>query len=141
MEIQGPATVVPAPSFGRQLRTFVSVLLVSVALVAVLSVLTNRMAARWDMWYYRDMATHGLSGNLRLATPFAYRPVVPLTIYAISHTLHTDPETTFHAATHVIAVALLVMAFYWTRSFGASERAAWCAMLALSLNYVVVRYP
>jgi hypothetical protein len=141
MGIQGPSTAAPAPSFGRQVVTFVSVLLVSVSLVAALSVLTNRMAARWDMWYYRDMATNGLSGNLHLATPFAYRPVVPLTIYAISHILNTDPEITFHAATHVIAVVLLVLAFYWTRSFGASERAAWCAMLALALNYVVVRYP
>ena len=124
-----------------RLRVFVSVLLAAVCLVAALSVLTNRMAARWDMWYYRDMATNGLAGNLHLATPFAYRPIVPLTIYGISHTLHTDPETTFHAATHVIAVILLVLAFYWTRSFGASELAAWCGMLALALNYVMVRYP
>ena len=120
---------------------FLSVFLAAVALVAALSVLTNRMAARWDMWYYLDMATNGLRGNHHLATPFAFRPIVPLTIYAISHTLHTDPETTFHVATHIIAVVLLVLAFYWTRSFGASERAAWCGMLALGLNYVMVRYP
>src|ERR1035437_4329659 len=131
----------PAPASGRKTRVFISVFLAAVSLVAALSLLTNRMAARWDMWYYRDMAINGLAGNHRLATPFAYRPVVPLTIFVISHGLHTDPETTFHAATHVVAVILLVLAFYWTRSFGGSELAAWCGMLALALNFVMVRYP
>jgi hypothetical protein len=93
------------------------------------------------MTYYLDMATNGLSGNRHLATPFAYRPVVPLTIFAISHTLHTDPEMTFHAATHVIAVILLVLAYYFIRSFGGSDLAAWCGMLSLALNFVMVRYP
>jgi hypothetical protein len=125
----------------RQVRVFVTILLAAVALVAVLSALTNRMAARWDMWYYRDMATHGLSGNPHLATPFAYRPVVPLSIYGISHALHTDPETTFHVATHIVAAVLLILAFYWTRWFGGSELAAAFAMVAVGLNFVVVRYP
>ena len=131
----------PAPARGRQARVLLSVFLAAVSLVAALSVLTNRMAARWDMWYYRDMAINGLVGNHRLATPFAYRPVVPLTIFAISRTLHTDPERTFHAATHVVAVILLVLAFYWTRSFGGSELAGWCGMLSLAPNFVMVRYP
>ena len=131
----------PAPASGRKTRVFISVFLAAVSLVAALSLLTNRMAARWDMWYYRDMAINGLAGNHRLATPFAYRPVVPLTIFVISHGLHTDPETTFHAATHVVAVILLVLAFYWTRSFGGSELAAWCGMLSLAPNFVMVRYP
>src|ERR1035438_2920936 len=130
-----------APTRGRQARVLLSVILAAVSLVAALSVLTNRMAARWDMWYYRDMAINGLVGNHRLATPFAYRPVVPLTIFAISRTLHTDPERTFHAATHVVAVILLVLAFYWTRSFGGSELAGWCGMLSLAPNFVMVRYP
>ena len=131
----------PAPARGRQARALLSVFLAAVSLVAALSVLTNRMPARWDVVYYLDMATNGLAGNHRLATPFAYRPVVPLTIFAISHALHTDPETTFHAATHVVAVILLVLAFCWTRSFGGSELAAWCGMLALGLNFEIVRYP
>jgi hypothetical protein len=130
-----------APAGGGKARVFISVFLVAVSLVAALSLTTNRMAARWDMWYYRDMAINGLTGNHRLAAPFAYRPVVPLTIFAISHVLRTDPETTFHAATHVVAVILLVLAFYWTRSFGGAELAAWCGMLALGLNFVMVRYP
>src|SRR5260370_19238288 len=112
-----------------QAKSFLAVLLAAVALVAALSLLTNRMAARWDMKYYLDMATNGIAGNHHLATPFAYRPVVPLTIYAISHTLHTDPEATFHVATHVIAVVLLVLAFYFTRSFGGSPLASWCGLL------------
>ncbi|MCU1238284.1 MAG: hypothetical protein JWP63_6251 [Candidatus Solibacter sp.] len=123
------------------MTVFLSVLLTAIALVGALSVLTNRMVARWDMWYYRDMAINGLRGNSHLATPFAYRPIVPLTIYAISHTLHIDPEWTFHIAAHVAAVVLLVLAFYWMRSFGASERAAWCGLFALGLNYVMIRYP
>src|ERR1035437_4986687 len=131
----------PAPASGRQARVFISVLLAAVSLVAALSVLTNRMPSRWDAWRYLDMASNGLAGNHHLATPFAYRPVVPLTIFAISRTLHTDPATTFHAATHVVAVILLVLAFYWTRSFGGSELAAWCGMLALGLNFEIVRYP
>ena len=129
-----------APAPDRQTRVLLSVFLAAVSLVAALSALTNRMPARWDVAYYLDMARNGLAGNHRLATPFAYRPVVPLTIFAISRALHTDPETTFHAATHVIAVILLVLMFYWTRSFGGSERAAWCGMLALGLNFVVIRY-
>ena len=124
-----------------QSRSFLAVFLAAVALVAALSLLTNRMAARWDMKYYLDMATNGIAGNHHLATPFAYRPVVPLTIYAISHTLHTDPETTFHVATHVIAVVLLILAFFFTRSFGGSTLAAWCGMIFLGLNFVMVRYP
>jgi len=124
-----------------QSRSFLAVFLAAVALVAALSLLTNRMAARWDMKYYLDMATNGVAGNHHLATPFAYRPVVPLTIYAISHTLHTDPETTFHVATHVIAVVLLILAFFFTRSFGGSTLAAWCGMIFLGLNFVMVRYP
>jgi hypothetical protein len=131
----------PAPASGRQARVFISVLLAAVSLVAALSVLTNRMPSRWDAWRYLDMASNGLVGNHHLATPFAYRPIVPLTIFAISRTLHTDPATTFHAATHVVAVILLVLAFYWTRSFGGSELAAWCGMLALGLNFEIVRYP
>src|ERR1035437_4945488 len=131
----------PAPAGARKARVFISVLLAAVSLVAAISVLTNRMPARWDVVYYLDMATNGLAGNHRLATPFAYRPVVPLTVGAIARVLHADPETTFHAATHVIAVILLVLMFYWTRSFGGSELAAWCGMLALGLNFEIVRYP
>ena len=131
----------PAPASGRQTRVLISVFLAAVSLVAAISVLTNRMPARWDVVYYLDMATNGLAGNHRLATPFAYRPVVPLTVGAIARVLHADPETTFHAATHVIAVILLVLMFYWTRSFGGSELAAWCGMLALGLNFEIVRYP
>jgi hypothetical protein len=131
----------PARRAGSRTTLFLTVILVAAALVGSISLITNRMAARWDMWYYRDMAINGLSGNPHLATPFAYRPIVPLTIYAISHTLHTDPEATFHVAVHVIAVVLLVLAFYWTRSFGASERASWCGMLALAPNFVMIRYP
>src|ERR1039457_5595929 len=97
----------PAPASGRQTRVFISVLLAAVSLVAALSALTNRMPSRWDAWRYLDMASNGLAGNHHLATPFAYRPIVPLTIFAISRTLHTDPATTFHAAAHVIAVILL----------------------------------
>src|ERR1035441_5863810 len=113
------------PTRGRQARVLLSVFLAAVSLVAALSVLTNRMVARWDAWYYLDMAKNGLAGSHRLAAPFAYRPVVPLTVGAIARMLHADPETTFHAATDVIAVILLVLAFYWTRSFGGSELAAW----------------
>src|ERR1019366_7185238 len=131
----------PAPASGRQVRVFISVLLAAVSLVAALSVLTNRMPARWDVVYYLDMAANGMAGNHHLAAPFAYRPVVPLTVGAIARMLHADPEATFHAATHVIAVILLVLAFYWTRSFGGSELAAWCGMLALGLNFEIVRYP
>ena len=131
----------PAPAGARKARVFISVLLAAVSLVAALSVLTNRMPARWDVVYYLDMATNGLAGNHHLAAPFAYRPVVPLTVGAIARMLHADPEATFHAATHVIAVILLVLAFYWTRSFGGSELAAWCGMLALGLNFVMVRFP
>ena len=133
----------PAPpaAWGRHARVLLSVFLAAVSLVAALSLLTNRMVARWDTWYYRDMAINGLVGNHHLATPFAYRPVVPLTVFAISRVLRTDPETTFHAATHFIAVILLILAFYWTRSFGGSELAAWCGMLALGLNFLMVRYP
>src|ERR1035437_3295848 len=143
MELPDPSAYAPppAPAGARKARVFISVLLAAVSLVAALSVLTNRMPARWDVVYYLDMATNGLAGNHHLATPFAYRPVVPLTIFAISRTLHTDPETTFHAATHLIAVILLVLMFYWTRSFGGSELAAWCGMLALGLNFEIVRYP
>src|SRR5450759_5557054 len=130
-----------APAGGRKAKVFISVFLAAVSLVAAINVLTNRMPARWDVVYYLDMASNGLAGNHHLATPFAYRPVVPLTIFAISHALHTDPEATFHAATHVVAAILLVLAFYWTRSFGGSELAAWCGMLALALNFVMVRYP
>ena len=143
MELPDQSAYAPsfAPARGRQARVLISVFLAAVSLVAALSVLTNRMPARWDVAYYLDMAKNGLAGNHHLATPFAYRPVVPLTIFAISRTLHTDPETTFHAATHVIAVILLVLAFYWARSFGGSELAAWCGMLALGLNFEIVRYP
>jgi hypothetical protein len=137
----GESTHETAPSGARRRFVPLAVVLVAISLVGALSVLTNRMAARWDMWYYRDMAIHGLAGNHHLASPFAFRPVVPLTIYAISHALHTDPEATFHAATHVMAVILLVLAFYWVRSFGGSELAAWCGMLALAPNYIMVRFP
>src|SRR5450759_2565876 len=130
-----------APAGGRKAKVFIALLLAAVSLVAALSVLTNRMPSRWDAWRYLDMASNGLVGNHHLATPFAYRPIVPLTIFAISRTLHSDPATTFHAATHVVAVILLVLAFYWTRSFGGSELAAWCGMLALGLNFEIVRYP
>ena len=130
-----------APAGGRKAKVFISVFLAAVSLVAAISVLTNRMPARWDVVYYLDMARNGLAGNHHLATPFAYRPVVPLTVGAIARVLHADPETTFHAATHVIAVILLVLMFYWTRSFGGSELAAWCGMLALGLNFEIVRYP
>src|ERR1035441_8670347 len=44
------------PTRGRQARVLLSVFLAAVSLVAALSVLTNRMVARWDAWYYRDMA-------------------------------------------------------------------------------------
>ena len=77
-----------APTRGRQARILLSVFLAAVSLVAALSVLTNRMVARWDVVYYLDMAKNGLAGNHRLATPFAYRPVVPLTVGAIARVLH-----------------------------------------------------
>jgi hypothetical protein len=125
----------------NRVRVFVSVFLVVVALVAAIAVVTNHEPARWDTWYYRDMAINGVAGNDHLAKPFAYRPIVPLTIHLISQALHTDPEATFRNVTHVVAVILLISAFYWVRSFGGSELAAWCGMLALAPNFVMVRYP
>ena len=142
-----PATTLAHPnleaqsSLARQVKVFVAVLLVSVSLVAALSMLTNRMPARWDEVFYIDMAKNGLSGNPHLTTPFAYRIVIPLTVGAIARILNTDTEATFHAAAHVAAVLILVLAFYWTRSFGGSELAGWCGMFALGLNYEVARYP
>jgi hypothetical protein len=125
---------------GSQARILASVVVAAASLVAALSVLTNRMVPRWDSAHYLDMAVNGLAGNKHLASPFAYRPVVPLAVGAIARVLHADTETTFHATTLVIATILLVLAFYWTRSFGGSERAAWCGMLALGLNFVTVRF-
>jgi hypothetical protein len=129
------------PSRARQVGVFVSVLLVAVALVGALSVLTNRMPARWDEVFYIDMAKNGFSNNPRLTTPFAYRAAIPLVVGTVSRLLHTDPEATFHAAAHVAGVLILVLAYYWTRAFGGSELAGWCGVFALGLNYEVVRYP
>jgi hypothetical protein len=145
MALTDPLTVRTDPAShpstrGRRVAVLVSVILVAVCLVAALSALTNRMPVRWDGVYYLDVATHGLAGNHHLATPFAYRPVAPLTVGAIARLLHADTETTFYAMAHMVAVILMVLAFYWTRSFGASEPAAWCGMLALGLNFVMIRY-
>jgi hypothetical protein len=145
MEPQNHSAAIPVRADekprSRQAGQFILVFLAASFLVAALSLLTNRMVARWDMKYYLDMATNGISGNHHLATPFGYRPVVPLTIFAISHTFHTDTEKTYHVATHFIAVTLLVLAFSFIRSFGGSDLAAWCGMLFLGLNFVIVRYP
>src|SRR6266568_2938521 len=88
----------PVPSAGRRVVVFVSVLLVAIALVSAISVLTNRMPARWDVIFYLDVAKNGISGNPNLTTPFAYRPLIPLTVGAVARLLHTDTEATFHAA-------------------------------------------
>jgi hypothetical protein len=127
------------PSTGT--RAAIAVFLAAVTVVATLSVLSNRMRPRWDSVYYLDMATSGLAGNHHLVAPFAYRPIAPLTIGAIARTLHMDPVTTFRAGAHVAALALLLVAYYFMRRFGASEFAAGLGTLAIALNFVMIRYP
>ncbi len=109
-------------------------------LVALIWLLTNHMAPQWDMHYYLDMATHGLSGNRDLAAPFAYRPGAPLLVGGISHLLHSDPERTFRACNAAMCVAFIVGCFYFARWLGASIFASTFSSISLALNFFVVKW-
>lgn len=119
---------------------FLKVLAVATVLVAVVKLFTNHMQPRWDMIYYLDMATHGLSDNHHLVAPFAYRPGAPLIIGAIAHVLHANPERVFHTCTYLACIGFVVSCFYFARALGATETSALSASIALALYFPVVKW-
>jgi hypothetical protein len=120
---------------------FLILLIGAALLVAAISLLTNRMAPKWDMECYLDMASNGVIGNKHLVAPFAYRPAAPLLIGAIAHLFHADPERTFRFCAHLACIVFVLCCFYFAKSMGSSDEAAALSALAPALYFNIVKWP
>jgi len=94
-----------------------------------------------DAVYYLSIAKHGISGNLELAAPYAYRPAVPLIAGALAALTGAEPEDAFLWITRVSAVLLLCIAYFFARSFEASFLDALAILCIVGFSLFHVKYP
>ena len=110
-------------------------------LVAVIDLLTNSIdTARfsWDFRYYFDMAEHGLRGPL--ASPFAYRYLIPLVVHGLSLATGLRVGAGFMLIAYLGAFAQLLGVFLFTRWYTKSIRGAWLAMLVVAFSLFNVKF-
>lgn len=121
-----------------------AVLLVALAAVMALDKLTNRFEQVeghvWDFVYYIDMAENGLVGNDHLVSPYAYRPLVPLTARAINLALDQPTAVGFRVAAYLGLVAMLVGVYFFARRLELGVTGAVTLMLIPALGLFNIKF-
>ena len=94
----------------------------------------------WDHYHYIDMAENGLSGNLGLVAPYAYRPLTPLLAGGLADLTGRSVIAGFRIIAYAGAIAQLVLAYALARQFTRKTWAALVVMLATSLSTFNVKF-
>jgi hypothetical protein len=113
----------------------------AVLLVVVIDLLTNSIDTErfsWDFRYYAEMAEHGLNGSL--ASPFAYRYLIPLLVRGLSVYAGLTVEAGFALIAYLGAFAQLLGVFVFTRWYTGSVRGAWVAMVVVAFSLFNVKF-
>jgi len=122
-------------------RQVVQAGIVALLLTAVIDLLTNSIDTdrfSWDFRYYADMAEHGLAWPL--ASPFAYRYLIPLLVRGLFLATGLRIEAGFTLIAHVGVFAQLLGVFLFTRWYTKSIRGAWVAMLVTAFSLFNVKF-
>ena len=108
---------------------------VSLCILAVLSLLTPSLPPFHDATWYVRMATEGVTGDVQLAAPFAYRIAVPLMVHLLYIWPGVPVATGFAVLAHLAGLILLVMSYLFARSqktgIGASIAVVCCVGFSL----------
>lgn len=94
----------------------------------------------WDHYHYIDMAENGLSGNLGLVAPYAYRPLTPLLAGGLADLSGRSVIAGFRIIAYAGAIAQLVLVFALARQFTRKTWAALVVMLATGLSTFNVKF-
>ncbi|MFQ3565865.1 MAG: hypothetical protein SNJ59_02590 [Aggregatilineales bacterium] len=116
---------------------------VAVSWVFALDQFTNSLNIHryvWDHYHYIDMAENGLSGNLGLVAPYAYRPLTPLLAGGLADVTGRSVIAGFRIIAYAGAVAQLVLAFVLARQFTRKTWAALVVMLVTGLSTFNVKF-
>ena len=124
----------------EQMRDLLIGTSVSLLILAVLSLLTPSLPPFHDATWYVRMATEGVTGDVRLAAPFAYRIAVPL----IVHLLYTWPgipvASGFAILAHLAGMILLVMSYLFARSRNTGVRASLAVLCCVGFSLFHVKF-
>jgi hypothetical protein len=115
--------------------------IVALLLVVSIDLLTNSIDTvrfSWDFRYYADMAEHGLDGPL--ASPFAYRYLIPLLVRGLSLATGLSVGTGFGLIAYLGAFTQLLGVFLFTRWYTRSIRGAWLAMFVVAFSLFNVKF-
>lgn len=124
-----------------QKNDYLLVGILSIVLISLLDLLTNRVDVtrfQWDFRYYIAMAQDGLNTPL-LASPFVYRYATPLLVRMLTG-LGLSIEGGFTTITYLGAFLQLTGIFAFTGWMTGSRKAAWIAMLVTGLSLFHVKF-
>lgn len=122
-------------------RHSVQATLVALFLTAAIDLLTNSIDTHrfsWDFRYYADMAENGLGEDL--ASPFAYRYLIPLLVRGLSLAIGLRTEAGFALMAYLGVFTQLLGVFMFTRWYTRSIRGAWLAMLVTAFSLFNVKF-
>ena len=126
-------------------RELWGVIVASVALVAILSALTEPMPRPdlYDGKAYLRMAEGGFYGSFErgVAAPFAYRPAVPWLAQQVSLLLAVPVPTAFQILAAFAAAVNLCLIYGFSRVVGARRGLAGLVALLMALSHFQVRGP
>jgi hypothetical protein len=126
---------------GGAARHGIQATVVALFLVAVIDLLTNSIDTdrfSWDFRYYAAMAEHGLNGPL--ASPFAYRYLIPLLVRGLSLATGLSIGAGFTLIAYLGAFSQLLGVFLFTRWYTRSVRGAWLAMFVVAFSLFNVKF-
>ncbi|MBK6794496.1 MAG: hypothetical protein IPG80_18590 [Anaerolineales bacterium] len=122
-------------------KEIITVSLVSIAVILLLDLLTNSLDTTrnvWDFVYYISMAKDGLNAE-PLASPFAYRFLIPGLVNLLSRT-GLSIESGFKLIAYIGAFTQLTGIFLFVRWLGRSSRGAWIALLVTAFSLFNVKF-
>lgn len=122
-------------------KEIITVSLVSIAVILLLDLLTNSLDTTrnvWDFVYYISMAKDGLNAE-PLASPFAYRFLIPGLVNLLSRT-GLSIESGFKLIAYIGAFTQLTGIFLFIRWLGRSSRGAWIALLVTAFSLFNVKF-
>ena len=110
------------------------------AVIAILSIFTPSQPQFNDSVWYVRMATEGVTADVRLAAPFAYRPAVPLIVHLLKVGFALPIESGFALLSRLGAVALLALSFMLARRQGAGNLSSLCVVACIGFSFFHVKY-
>ena len=122
-------------------KELITVSLISIAVILLLDLLTNSLDTThngWDFVYYIAMAKDGLNAE-PLASPFAYRFLIPGLVNLLSRT-GLSIESGFKLIAYIGAFTQLTGIFLFVRWLGRSSRGAWIALLVTAFSLFNVKF-